>query len=94
MTERNFPGHSLDGEPCRCEHSAPAPAEAEQRLRCPRCGAGQFTYMIKPYGLELACYRCPTFIGVKLARCQPQDSSVAKRLFGWLRTGLELGDER
>lgn len=34
-------------------------------LRCPRCECMQFTAEGKPYGIELACWKCPTYIGIR-----------------------------
>lgn len=41
----------------------PRPGEAES-VACPKCGCFQWTACPRPYGLELACFRCPTYVGV------------------------------
>ena len=37
-------------------------------ITCPRCGCQQFTANRASYGVELACWRCPTYIGVRTGR--------------------------
>lgn len=53
---------------CRC-HASPRvgdPGVAEQWLTCPRCGGQQFTMEPKDYGIEFACWTCPTYIGARI----------------------------
>ena len=34
-------------------------------LHCPRCEDIRFTAEAKDYGIELACWACPTYIGIR-----------------------------
>lgn len=37
----------------------------EDWLACPRCGCTRFTIAGTEYGIELACFRCPTYLGAR-----------------------------
>lgn len=39
-------------------------------IECPNCFGIMFTAKEKPYGIELACLKCPTYIGVPTSRDQ------------------------
>jgi hypothetical protein len=56
---------------------------AEDWLRCPRCHAAKFTYEWTEYGFEVACFRCPTYIGVQLVKSQRQQQRTG-RAARWL----------
>lgn len=43
-------------------------SSASRDLRCPGCGGSKFTVARADYGIELACFTCPTFIGIPTIR--------------------------
>lgn len=45
------------------------PAQAGSSfLCCPRCHGAQWSVTPNPYGIELACWRCPTYVGVVIGQ--------------------------
>jgi hypothetical protein len=41
------------------------PGDVGHDLRCPGCGGVKFTAARAGYGIELACFTCPVFIGLR-----------------------------